>query len=94
MWNNFLYWNFSKFGIEFELKIKEALGFENQQKLREFDWNFQELMQFEQGAPVCTWMINHLMKRILEFQICEFLSYFKNLIQIHLIFSYFGLLRI
>jgi hypothetical protein len=26
--NNFPYWNFSKFRIEFELKIKEALGFE------------------------------------------------------------------
>jgi hypothetical protein len=26
--NNFPYWNFSKYRIEFELKIKEALGFE------------------------------------------------------------------
>jgi hypothetical protein len=28
--NNFPAWNFSKFGIEFELKIKGALGFEIQ----------------------------------------------------------------
>ncbi len=28
--NNFPYWNFSKFGIEFELKFKEALRFEIQ----------------------------------------------------------------
>jgi hypothetical protein len=28
--NNLSYWNFSKFGIEFELKIKEALGLEIQ----------------------------------------------------------------
>jgi hypothetical protein len=28
--NNFPYWNISRFGIEFELKIKEALGFEIQ----------------------------------------------------------------
>jgi hypothetical protein len=27
---NFPYWNSSKFRIEFELQIKEALGFENQ----------------------------------------------------------------
>jgi hypothetical protein len=27
--NNFLYWNFLKFEIEFELKIKKALGFKN-----------------------------------------------------------------
>jgi hypothetical protein len=28
--NNFPYWDFSSFGIEFELKNKEALGFEFQ----------------------------------------------------------------
>jgi hypothetical protein len=28
--NNFSYWNFSKFGIKCELKIKEALGFKIQ----------------------------------------------------------------
>jgi hypothetical protein len=28
--NNFTYWDSSCFGIEFELKIKEALGFEFQ----------------------------------------------------------------
>jgi hypothetical protein len=28
--NNFPHWNISKFGIEFELKSEEALGFENQ----------------------------------------------------------------
>jgi hypothetical protein len=37
----------------------------------EFTWNFKELMKFEQGAPGCTWMTNHLMKRNLEFQIRE-----------------------
>jgi hypothetical protein len=30
MRNKFLYRNFSKFGVEFELKFKEALGFEFQ----------------------------------------------------------------
>jgi hypothetical protein len=24
--------------------------------LIEFDWDFQELMKFEQGTPDCTWM--------------------------------------
>jgi hypothetical protein len=31
-------------------------------------------MNFEQGAPICTWIINQLMKRSLVFQICEFLD--------------------
>jgi hypothetical protein len=39
-----------------------------------FDWNFQESMNFEQGAPDCTWMIDQFMKRNLETQICEFLD--------------------
>jgi hypothetical protein len=30
------YWNFSKFKIEFELKIKDALGFEFESNLMEF----------------------------------------------------------
>jgi hypothetical protein len=34
--NNFLHRNFSKLGIEFELKTKEALGFEIQYNLMEF----------------------------------------------------------
>jgi hypothetical protein len=34
--NNFLHRNFSKLGIEFELKPKEALGFEIQYNLMEF----------------------------------------------------------
>jgi hypothetical protein len=40
----------------------------------EFDWNFKELMKFEQEAPVCIWMIDQLMKRNLEIQLCEFLE--------------------
>jgi hypothetical protein len=47
MRNNFHYCNFSKFRIEFELKIKETLGFEVRYNLMDFDWNFQELMKFE-----------------------------------------------
>jgi hypothetical protein len=35
--SNFPYWNFSKFLIEFELKIKEDLGLEIQYNLMEFD---------------------------------------------------------
>jgi hypothetical protein len=34
--NNLCYWNFSKFGIEFELEIEEALGFEFESNLMEF----------------------------------------------------------
>jgi hypothetical protein len=51
--NNFPYWSFSKFGIEFELKIKEALGYEIRWNLIDFDWNFQESMKLER-ALVCT----------------------------------------
>jgi hypothetical protein len=34
--NNFFYWTFSKFRIEFELKIKDPLGFEFESNLMEF----------------------------------------------------------
>jgi hypothetical protein len=34
--NNFPYWTFSKFGIKFELKIKNTLGFEFESNLMEF----------------------------------------------------------
>jgi hypothetical protein len=34
--NNFHYWNFPKFGLEFELKFVEPLGFEVQ-------WNLVEI---------------------------------------------------
>jgi hypothetical protein len=47
MRNNFHYWNFSNFRIEFELKIKETLGFKVWYNLMDFNWNFQELMNFE-----------------------------------------------
>jgi hypothetical protein len=58
--------------IEFELKINEAQGLEIQLNLMEFDFNFQELKNFEQEAPICTWIIVQILKRNLEFQICEF----------------------
>jgi hypothetical protein len=37
-----------------------------------FDWNFQELMKFEQEVSDCTWMINYHIKINLEIQIREF----------------------
>ncbi len=40
----------------------------------EFDWNFQELMKFEQGAIVCTRMTHQLMKMNLEIQNLESLN--------------------
>jgi hypothetical protein len=72
--NNFSFWNFPKLGIEFELKIKEALGFEFESNLMDFLFEPQDLMKFEQEAPVCTWMADQLMKRSLGFHICEFLD--------------------
>jgi hypothetical protein len=33
------------------------------------DWNFQELLNFEQEALDCTWMTNQLMRNNLEIQI-------------------------
>jgi hypothetical protein len=73
--NNFSYWDFSKFETEFELKFKEALGIEFQWNLIEFDWDFQELMQSELGAPDCTWMTNQLMRKSLKFQDLWFLYF-------------------
>jgi hypothetical protein len=46
--NNFPCWNFQKIWIEFELQIKEALGFEIHWNLMEIAWNFQELVKFKQ----------------------------------------------
>jgi hypothetical protein len=46
---------------------------------------FQELIKFEQGAHVCTWITDQLMKRKIEFQICEFSRFtLSNLIRIYL----------
>jgi hypothetical protein len=63
----------------------------------EFDTNFQELMKFEQGAHVCTWIIDQVLKQNLEFQLGEFFSiHFQNLIQIclklALVYLGFGLI--
>jgi hypothetical protein len=41
-------------------------------KLLEFGGDFQELVRFELEALVCTWMIDQIMKRNLEFQIGVF----------------------
>jgi hypothetical protein len=50
--NNFPYWNFSRFGMEFELKSREASMSWFQLK---FDWKFlglQNLMNFVQQATL------------------------------------------
>jgi hypothetical protein len=70
--NNFSYWNVSKIGIEFELKINEARVFEIRSNLRKFDWTFQGLLKLEQGVPDCTHMTHQLMTRNLETQIRSF----------------------
>jgi hypothetical protein len=44
----FLIGTFKIFWIEFGLKIEEALGFEFQFDLVQFEWIFQDLTQFEQ----------------------------------------------
>jgi hypothetical protein len=50
-------------------------------------------MKFEQGAPDCTWMTNHLMKRKLEFQIHELSCFVQkfNLNSFFLTLAYFEL---
>jgi hypothetical protein len=45
----------------------------------EFDWNFQGLVNFEQGAPDCTWMTHQPMKRNFKIQIYEFLELLQQL---------------
>jgi hypothetical protein len=60
--------------MDFELKFKKD---STVWILIDFDgiWlELQELMRFEQEAPVCTWMIDQLMKKNLEIQNCEFLD--------------------
>jgi hypothetical protein len=44
--NNFPYWNFSKFGIEFELKFMEGSTCLNSMKVDEFDRNSSTLDLF------------------------------------------------
>jgi hypothetical protein len=41
----------SKMRARIWIKIEEALGFEIQSNLVEFEWNFQELEEFDWGAP-------------------------------------------
>jgi hypothetical protein len=33
--------------------------------------NFEELMKFKQGALVCTWMVDQLMKGVWNSNICD-----------------------
>jgi hypothetical protein len=40
----------------------------------EFRFEPRDLITFEQEAPVCRWMPDQLMRRSLEFQICEFMD--------------------
>jgi hypothetical protein len=56
------------------LKIKEAIGFEFQYNLLEFDLETQDLVKFEHVALDCTGMVDQLMERSLGFQICEFID--------------------
>jgi hypothetical protein len=56
----------------------------------EFQFEPRDLMSFEQEALVCTWMADQLMRRSLEFQICEFTDL---LLEFDLNFD-LGLLRI
>jgi hypothetical protein len=58
----------------------------------EFTWNFQELTKIEQGAPDCTWMTNHLIKR--NFKFVSFLGLLQEFNSNPFDFFYFGLLRI
>jgi hypothetical protein len=39
-----------------------------------FDWNFQDLMQFENRAPDCTWIAHLLMKKNWIFKFVSFLD--------------------
>jgi hypothetical protein len=71
--NNFPYWYFPKFRIEYELKIKESLGIEIRYNLMEIDWNFQELIKFESEAPGRIWK-TQLMTRNLEIQNYDFID--------------------
>jgi hypothetical protein len=56
------------------LKTKEAIGFEFQKNLLEFDLETQDLVKFEQVALDCTRIADQLTKRSLGFQICEFID--------------------
>jgi hypothetical protein len=58
-----------------------------------FAWNFQELMEFEQGAPNCTWMTNQLMKIIWSSHFCDFLDLLQK-VDLNSFESGFGLFRI
>jgi hypothetical protein len=50
----------------------------------ELAWNFKDLMQFGPKTSVCTWMIDQIVKRNLEFQIHEF-SWFASQIWFEII---------
>jgi hypothetical protein len=56
-------------------------------KLLEFGGDLQELVRFELEALVCTWMIDQIMKRNLEFQIGEF-SWFASQIWFEIIWIF------
>jgi hypothetical protein len=53
-------------------------------------------MKFEQGALVCTWMVDQLMKGVWNSNLCDVLDLPKKLIRIHsnlaLVYLGFGLI--
>jgi hypothetical protein len=70
--NNFTYWNFSKFRIEFEFKIQGSSRVWNSMK---FGWMWLKISiidETEQGALVCTWMIKSTPKETWNFNFCDF----------------------
>jgi hypothetical protein len=80
-------WNKEQLSLLELLKIQYWIWIKNQGSSTvwnsiEFDWHFQELMKFEQEAPVCTWMPTQLINRSLKFQTRSFWLSLKDLIWI------------
>jgi hypothetical protein len=59
----------------------------------EFVGSFQELMKFEQGTLVCTWMVVQLMKGVWNSNLCDVLDLLQE-VDSNLFKFGFGLFRV
>jgi hypothetical protein len=59
----------------------------------DFDWNFQELMKFEQGVLVCTWMVDQLIKGVWNSNLFDVLDLLQEVDSISFKFG-FDLFRV
>jgi hypothetical protein len=94
MGNNFPYRNFSKFGLDFEFKFKEALGVWIQMNFDKFGRNFQNCCNLDWETLIeLEWQLNSW-ERVWNSKIWDFLYFCLKIQMENYIWIPFSLSRI